>query len=127
MEKNIFEIAAREKYTYTFRGQIKTEDLYDLKVTDLDTIYKGLKSDLGKLSEDSLLETSDSEERETINNKIEIVKTVVAYKQELAEQAKNAKATREQKQMLKTLIAEKKNEELKGKSVDELEAMLNNL
>lgn len=124
MEKNIFEIAVREKYTYNFRGLIKTEDLYDLKLTDLDAIYKGLKSDLAQLGEDSLIDSVDTEAKETINNKIEIVKAVVDYKREVKKNLEEAKSKAETKRRLKDLIAQKKNEELEGKSLDELEAML---
>ena len=127
MEKNIFEIAVREKYTYNFRGLIKTEDLYDLKLTDLDTIYKGLKSDLAQLGEDSLIDSVDTEAKETINNKIEIVKAVVLYKIEVKKSLEEAKTKAETKRRLKDLIAQKKNEELEGKSLDELEAMLASL
>lgn len=124
MEKNIFEIAVREKYTYNFRGLIKTEDLYDLKLTDLDTIYKGLKSDLAQLGEDSLIDSVDTEAKETINNKIEIVKAVVDYKREVKKNLEDAKAKAETKRRLKDLIAQKENETLEGKSLDELKAML---
>lgn len=127
MEKNIFEIAVREKYTYNFRGLIKTEDLYDLKLTDLDTIYKSLKSDLAQLGEDSLIDSVDTEAKETINNKIEIVKAVVLYKIEVKKNLEEAKTKAETKRRLKDLIAQKKNEELEGKSLDELEAMLASL
>ena len=127
MEKNIFEIAVREKYTYNFRGLIKTEDLYDLKLTDLDTIYKGLKSDLAQLGEDSLIDSVDTEAKETINNKIEIVKAVVDYKSEVKKNLEEAKTKAETKRRLKDLIAQKKNEELVSKSLDELEAMLASL
>lgn len=124
MEKNIFEIAVREKYTYNFRGLIKTEDLYDLKLTDLDTIYKSLKSDLAQLGEDSLIDSVDTEAKETINNKIEIVKAVVDYKREVKKSLEDAKAKAETKRRLKDLIAQKENETLEGKSLDELKAML---
>jgi hypothetical protein len=124
MEKNIFEIAVREKYTYNFRGLIKTEDLYDLKLTDLDAIYKGLKSDLAQLGEDSLIDSVDTEAKETINNKIEIVKAVVDYKREVKKNLEDAKAKAETKRRLKDLIAQKENETLEGKSLDELKAML---
>lgn len=124
MEKNIFEIAVREKYTYNFRGLIKTEDLYDLKLTDLDAIYKGLKSDLAQLGEDSLIDSVDTEAKETINNKIEIVKAVVDYKREVKKNLEDAKAKAETKKRLKDLIAQKENETLEGKSLDELKAML---
>lgn len=124
MEKNIFEIAVREKYTYNFRGLIKTEDLYDLKLTDLDAIYKGLKSDLAQLGEDSLIDSVDTEAKETINNKIEIVKAVVDYKRDVKKNLEDAKAKAETKRRLKDLIAQKENETLEGKSLDELKAML---
>jgi uncharacterized protein YfkK (UPF0435 family) len=33
----------RNKYRFEFRGLISAEDLFDLKLEDLDVIYKGLK------------------------------------------------------------------------------------
>lgn len=128
MEKNLFEIATREKYTYNVNGVIKTEDLYDISLTKLDALYKNLNEELKKLDGDSLLaERKNVALSEELENKIAIVKYIFEYKQQLAEEKKTMLEKRETANRIKTLIAEKKNEELAGKSVDELEEMLKNL
>lgn len=35
---NIFEKATKEKYRFPFKGQVSVEDLWDLKLQDLDSI-----------------------------------------------------------------------------------------
>ena len=88
-EKNIFEIALREKYRYNFRGQITTEDLWDLSVEQLDKIFKGLNDEIRKTEEESLL-TEKSKEGETLRNKVAIIRYIVAYKLTERENAKKA-------------------------------------
>jgi hypothetical protein len=125
MEKNLFEIATREKYVYNVNGLVKTEDLYDLSLTKLDALYRNMKKELKELDGDSLLgESKDFAKATELNNKCEIVKYIVEYKQELAEAKVNALKKKETANRIKELIAEKKNEELVEKSVEELEAML---
>ena len=72
--------------------------------------------------EESLLATKTKEES-TLDTKIQIVRYIVAVKQEEANKAKTVKANKEQKQKLLALIEEKKNEALAGKSIEELMAM----
>ena len=37
---NIFEAATRYKYRFPFKGMISVEDLWDLKLQDLDSVFK---------------------------------------------------------------------------------------
>ena len=41
---NIFEAATRYKYRFPFKGMISVEDLWDLKLQDLDSVFKLLKN-----------------------------------------------------------------------------------
>ena len=50
----LFKLAAKEKYRFPFRGNISVEDLFDLTTSQLDVVYKELKSQV-KESSDSLL------------------------------------------------------------------------
>ena len=36
MEKNLFELATRCKYRFPYRGQITIEDLWDLRLQDIE-------------------------------------------------------------------------------------------
>ena len=59
MSDKLFENAVRKKYRYPFNGMISTEDLWDLSLKNLDTIYKALKSEI-KDDSDSLLDEEGS-------------------------------------------------------------------
>ena len=125
-EKNVFEIASRSKFRFAFKGLISVEDLWDLQVTSLDRIFKGLNAQMKQATEESLLDTKTMEEKE-VALKIEIVKHIVTVK--LAEKARRLKAkeNRENKQKIMEIMADKQDESLKNKSVEELETMLNEL
>lgn len=126
MEKNIFEIATKNKYRYPFHGTIATEDLFDLRPEDLDVIFKMLNSQVKKVNEESLLSTKSRSDEE-LENKIEIVKHVFAVKQAEKATREKAKENKEKKQRLMAILADKKDKELQGKSVDELEALIREL
>ena len=57
-------------------------------------------------------------------NKIQIAKYIVKFKQEEIEERLQAKDKKEYNQKLLELIERKQNEELAGKSIEELQAML---
>jgi len=122
MEK-MFEIAIRNKYRFPHKGQATVEDLWDLSPQSLDAVFKTLNSQVKVNQEESLLTTRSAADTE-LAVKIDIVKYIFAVKTAEAEQAKRAKANKEKKQKLMALIADKQDEELAGKSVEELQAML---
>ncbi len=123
---NMFEIATRTKMRFPFKGMISVEDLWDLSVKDLDTIFKTLNAQIKKSQEESLLVTK-TEEDEVLSTQIEIVKYIVAVKLAEAEKVKQSKAVKEQKQKIMEILSAKEDEDLHNKSVDELKAMLDNL
>ena len=125
MEK-MFENATRIKMRFPFKGMISVEDLWDLSVKDLDTIFKTLNAQVKKSQEESLLVTK-TEEDEVLSTQIEIVKYIVAVKLAEAEKVKQSKAVKEQKQKIMEILSAKEDEDLHNKSIDELKAMLDNL
>lgn len=128
MEKtiNLFEMATRKKFRFPFKGMISVEDLWDLSVQNLDTVFKALNAEVKQAKEESLLAVK-SDEDTILDAKIEIVKHIVSVKQAEAAQRQQATAMREQKRRLQELIANKQDEELQGKSIEELQAMLSAL
>ena len=80
MEK-LFEVATRNKFRFAFKGMISVEDLWDLKVEQLDVVYKNLMEEIKKASEESLLKTK-SKDQEELEVKINIVKYIVEVKLE---------------------------------------------
>ena len=123
---NLFELATRKKFRFPFKGQISVEDLWDLSVQNLDSVFKTLNAESKQAKEESLLAVK-SDEDAILDAKIEIVKYIVNVKQTEALQRQQAVAIREQKRKLQELIANKQDAELQGKSIEELQAMLNAL
>ena len=122
-ERNIFKEATKKKYRLNFRGVCTVEDLWDLDVEHLDTIYKALKKQQKDADGESLLTTA-SKEDVVLEDKIAIVKAIVADKLAAIEAAKNAAKKRRENQRILEIIADKQDAALKEKSLEELQAML---
>lgn len=127
MEANkMFEVAVRNKSRFPFKGVISVEDLWDLSVQQLDGIFKMLKSQEKKAQEESLLDTRTPED-EVLKTKIDIIRHIVTVKLDEAKQAERAKENRDQKQKILGILAEKQDADLRNKTPEELQAMLNQL
>lgn len=122
----MFEFATRTKMRFPFKGMVSVEDLWDLSVRDLDSIFKTLNAQVKKSQEESLLATKTKED-ETLAIQIEIVKHIVGVKLAEAEAAKKSKEVKMQKQKIMEILAAKKDADLQNKSIEELQAMLEGL
>ena len=123
MSTNMFEIAARNKFRFPFKGMISTEDLWDLSVENLDNVFKTLNSEMKKTKEESLLSTK-SKDDEVLELKIEIVKHIVTVKQEEKEAREKKFLDRERNQKIMSIIDAKQDEQLHNMSVEELQKLL---
>lgn len=123
---NIFIMATRQKFRFPFKGVATVEDLWDLNVRDLDSIFKALNSQKKQNDEESLLSTKSAEDS-ILEAKIEIVKFIVATKLAEAEQNRIRVEQREKKNRIAEILADKQDEELRGKSVEELKQMLDSM
>lgn len=120
---NIFEVATRAKMRFPFRGNISVEDLWDLSVNDLDSIFKTLNARVKQTKEESLLSVKSAESA-ALDIQIAIVKHIVTVKLEEAEKRSADKARRAEKQKILEILNDKKDEALKNMSVEELQAKL---
>jgi glutamyl/glutaminyl-tRNA synthetase len=120
---NLFEVATRSKIRFLFKGIISVEDLWDLTLENLDSIYKSLNSQLKTVQEESLLNTKSKEDKE-LDIKVEIVKHIVKTKLEEKDALVKAKEKKQNNQKVMEIIANKKDAALLDKSVEELEKML---
>lgn len=123
---NLFVIATRNKYRFPFKGQISVEDLWDLSVKNLDTIFKALNAEVKQANEESLLAAKTAADAE-LEAKIEIIRYIVKVKQEEASQRTITAANNEQRRKIDAIIAAKEDQALQAMSIDELIAMRNNL
>ena len=125
MEK-LFENATRGKYRFSFKGSITVEDLWDLSPQNLDTIYKSLTKELKQSQEESLL-IKKTEVDAVLDDKINLVKYIVLTKLKEEDQRNKEREFKEKKQKILGLIADKQDNELQSKSIDELKDMLESL
>ncbi len=120
---NIFEYAVRNKLRFNYKGLLTVEDLWDLTLRDLDAIYKQLKAQAKTNDEESLM-ASKSKADTVLEKQIEIVKYVFAEKEAAIAKAKRAQENRKRREKLMGILAEQEEKDLRGKSADELRAMI---
>lgn len=125
-KENMFEVAVRNKVRFPFRGQIAVEDLFDLSVQNLDSVFKTLNSQVKQAKEESLLNTKTKED-EVLELQIEIVKYIVGLKLEEENTRLKAKENREKKQKLYSILAAKQEDDLQNKSPEEIQKMIDEL
>lgn len=126
MATNIFEYAVRNKVRFPFKGMISVEDLWDLSLTNLDSIYKTLNKQIKQSEEESLLDAKANVDTE-LEVQVAIIKHIVSVKLAEKEAAEKSYAKKEQKQKIMSIIAAKENEELQNSSIDDLRKMLDEL
>ena len=126
MEKNLFEIATRNRYRFNYKGVMTVEDLWSLRVEDLDAIFKMLYRQKKTADEDSLLATKSAEDQD-LANKIDIVRYIVSVK--LAEAAERVSAAEKKAQRDKILeiVAKKKDKALEDMGIEDLMKKLEEL
>lgn len=122
----MFETAVRMKLRWNHKGICTVEDLWDLPLKSLDSIFKELNAQAKTQKEESLLDTKSSEDK-VLDLKIEIVKHIVAVKLN-EKKAKEERFERlEKKKKLLEIIAEKQDEELKNMPLDDLKKLVDEM
>lgn len=124
--EKMFETAVRSKMRFPYKGQISAEDLWDLNVNALDEVFKSLNAKVKASQEESLLQTR-SKESEELAIQIEIVKYIVSVKLAEAQAREEAKENAAKRQHILSILADKQEDALRGKSVEELQQMLESM
>jgi len=107
----------------TSRGSLTTEQLWELPLTELDTLAVSLEEAHKNSKGKSFLEKRTTKDS-TIKLQFDIVLDVLQTKLEESEILREAKEIKEHNQKILVKISEAKDKELNGKTVKELEAML---
>lgn len=127
---SIFEKATRAKLRFTSRrGELSTEDLWDLPLTasngiDLDNVAKAVNASLREAGQESFVSTAPNRAKVLLEVKLEVVKHVIAVRLKEAEDAKNREARRAERERLLRTLEEKQDEKIKGQSVEEILARI---
>lgn len=126
MSENIFEKATRLNVRFEYKGLIGLEDLWDLSLEALDSIYTKLMASAKRSNEESLLKTRKSEDKLT-DLKIEIVKHIFEVKQEEEVNRKLLAKKRQQKDFLKGVLEQKQNQAVLDMPIEKIQEMLDGL
>lgn len=124
--ENLFEMATRSKLRFpSTRGELSVEDLWDLSDKDLDVVYKNLKDQEVKSSEESLLDDANVDPKLTAA--IGIVKYIFTTKrnERLAEKERINKKLTQRKYI--DALSKKQDEAIEKMSEAELRAMIDSL
>lgn len=123
-----FEKASRTKLRFaTTKGDLATEDLWDLNLSSLDSIAKAVNNQLRNEGEESFIPTTTNKPSSNNDLRLDILKHVIAVK--VAEQDKRqARAeTLAKLAQLKELAQTKATEQLASKSLEEINAEIEKL
>ena len=119
----LFINATRNNYQFPFKGMINVIDLWDLSLTNLDSVFKTLNAEVKKFEEESLLNTKSKEDEEILN-KIEIVKYIVSVKLDEKKKREDAKKNAEMRQRLLEIKAKRQDAALENMSDEDLDKAL---
>lgn len=128
-EINIFERASRLRLLFsTESGNLSVSDLWDLplsssRTTSLDDVAVAYHRSLKDSQEESFVVKATKINAE-LQLAFDIVKYIIDVKIAERDEAKAVEVRKEKKARLQELIADKQDESLKGKSLEELTAMV---
>lgn len=123
----IFEDATRNKWRFPFNGQISVEDLWDLNLAQLDSVYQSLNKQMESMQGSSLMEKANKKRNkdvDTLADKMELVRYIFNIKNDESETARKAAETRRRNNRIASIIADKEDAALRDMSVEELKKML---
>lgn len=123
---NLFMQATRKAWRFeTNKGELSVEQVWQLPLTsrsgcDLDTIARGINTEIKSLGEESFVAIKPNPKLAEFQAKLELIKAIIAVKQE--EQALAAKRVErgEQRRKLLEALAKKEDEALSNASREDL-------
>lgn len=124
---NNFKAAAQQKVRFpSVRGFLVAEQLFDLPLTskngfDLDTVAKDVNKLLKEQAEESFVSTSPDPQAAVYQMMLDIVKEIIADKLAEVAATRTSNANAAERQRLLALLDEKKHDELRGLSKEEIQ------
>jgi len=116
----LFEKASRMKLRFgTNRGELPVEDLWDLSLEDLDRLAKAINKQIKAETEESFI-VKKRKTTSVLETSLDILKHIIGVKQDEADKRTKRAERRAELETMKSLLAEKHTEKLKGMSLDEI-------
>lgn len=129
-EVNLFLLASRKKLRFpSDRGDLTTEQLWDIPLTSrsgfsVNNIAIAVNNELKSLEEESFVETSRNPRRDDLRAMLDILKTVIAVRQEEGKKRSEAAERASMREQIREAIEAKRREGLASSSLEELQARL---
>ena len=129
---NIWFNAFLEKYRFTTaKGVLSTEDLFDLKMKDLDKLYQDLSMSIDELKGNSLFDNEENVEKmnaiKALTDKKNIVEAIFNYHKAQQEAVQKLAKTKAMKDELNEVIAQKQKDELASMDIEQLKEIRDSL
>lgn len=130
---NLFMLASREKFRFpSDKGDLTVEQLWDMPLTanngfSVNNVAITVKRELRSLEEESFVEVAPNPRRDDLSAMLEILKTIIAIRQEENRKKTEAAARASEIKELQEAIVLKKRETLTSGSIEDLEAKLASL
>jgi hypothetical protein len=119
-----FKLASQQKLRFqTNKGLLSVEQLWDLSLEDLDALAVSLETEHKESGKKSFLVKTSAKDK-TAKLRFDVTLDVLNTKVEEMQAAQEAAEIKEHNKKIITLISEKQDESLKGKSIKQLEGML---
>lgn len=120
----MYKEASRKKTRFvTSKGSLSVEQLWDLSIADLDTLAVSLDEAYKNSKGKSFVEKRTTKDKD-LKMQFDIVLDILQTKVEERDEAQQAAEIKEHNRKIHELIAKKKDGELEGMSIKELEAQL---
>lgn len=118
---NIFEKVSRNKTRFpSDRGELTTEQLWDLSLTSLDTIARKINRDLKELAEESFINTSPDPRKPGLELQIAVLKHIIQVKLDDQEAQKVAATKAAKRKALLEALANREAADMAGKTSAQL-------
>lgn len=115
-KQDIFMEATRMKLRFqTVKGLLSTEDLWNLKIADLDALYRTVNGDAG--NSNGLMDRSVDK---TVQLRLDIIEAIFTAKRDEMKAVQDKKVKAEKRDRIKLLLQKKEEENLSSKSTEEL-------
>ena len=127
---SIFEKASRKAYRYgSVRGELNTEQLWELPLVanggfDLNNVAIDINKSLKAVTEESFVSVKPTPGKALLEGKLEIVKHIIAVKQEEQAKARDAAEKAAKREKLVQALANQEDKELENLTPDEIRAKL---
>lgn len=122
----MFEKASRMKLRFAYKGVCSVEDLWDMRLTELDSLFKALNAQLKAREGESLLGAVSPADK-VLDLQIEIVKHIVKTRLAERDAVRDSAEKAEKKQKILGIIAHKQDAALIDTPLEELMKMAEEL